>query len=213
MSGSMMDGFIDLSVVGIVEGKPEPEGTTALGLLQAAYRDVTQPLSVRMRAAIEAAPFESPKLSATAVLTSEDFATRLERAILRSDVRVCLDCPLAVEAISFLAFPLRFKGTALTSLSSAIVSKCQKQPAALTAQTAVPSTRLFVPRQTRRQIARSSAAGAVPRSKDAMASSSSNTFWWVVQGPKPKHRVVHKRLLNCCPNSGTFVLLCQTTLF
>ena len=45
MSGSMMDGFIDLSVVGIVEGKPEPEGTTALGLLQAAYRDVTQPLS------------------------------------------------------------------------------------------------------------------------------------------------------------------------
>ena len=28
----------------------------------------------------------------------------------------CLDCPLAVEAISFLAFPLRFKGTALTSL-------------------------------------------------------------------------------------------------
>ena len=42
MSGSMMDGFIDLSVVGIVEGKPEPEGTTALGLLQAAYRDVTQ---------------------------------------------------------------------------------------------------------------------------------------------------------------------------
>ena len=88
MSGSMMDGFIDLSVVGIVEGKPEPEGTTALGLLQAAYRDVTQPLSVLMRAAIEAAPFESPKLSATAVLTSEDFATRLERAILRSDVRV-----------------------------------------------------------------------------------------------------------------------------
>ena len=41
MSGSMMDGFIDLSVVGIVERKPEPEGTTALGLPQAVYRDVT----------------------------------------------------------------------------------------------------------------------------------------------------------------------------
>jgi hypothetical protein len=33
----LMDGFVDLSSVGIVERKPEPEGTTALGLLQATF--------------------------------------------------------------------------------------------------------------------------------------------------------------------------------
>jgi hypothetical protein len=46
------------------------------------------PLSVRIRCAVEALPFESPKLSATAVLTSEDFADRLEKAIARSGVKM-----------------------------------------------------------------------------------------------------------------------------
>jgi hypothetical protein len=41
-----------------------------------------------MRAAVEALPFESPKLSATAVLTGEDFAERLEKAIARSGVKM-----------------------------------------------------------------------------------------------------------------------------
>jgi Transposase DDE domain group 1 len=43
---------------------------------------------------------------------------------------------------------------------------------------------LFVPRQARRQIARSYAADALPRFKDARGSSFSNTSSWVVQGPK-----------------------------
>ena len=47
-----------------------------------------------MRAAIEALPYEQPKLSAVAVgyLTANDFASRLDRAIDRSD------CAKLIEA-------------------------------------------------------------------------------------------------------------------
>jgi hypothetical protein len=71
----------------VVQPEPEFEGENALGFLQAIYKSRLVPLSVRMRAAVEALPFESPKLSATAVLTSEDFADRLEQAIARSGVK------------------------------------------------------------------------------------------------------------------------------
>ena len=60
------------------------EGVNALSFLQAIHRSANVPLSVRMRAAIEALPFESPKLSATAILQGDDFALRLERAIARN---------------------------------------------------------------------------------------------------------------------------------
>ena len=61
-----MDGFVDLSSVRMEE--PEaPAGETALGFLQAVYRDTAQPLHTRIRCAVEALPYENPKLSAVAV--------------------------------------------------------------------------------------------------------------------------------------------------
>jgi hypothetical protein len=61
-----------------------PVSDSALGFLQAIYRSPSMKLSVRLRAATEALPFESPKLSAVAVMNGEDFSARLERAIGRS---------------------------------------------------------------------------------------------------------------------------------
>ena len=91
-----MDGpsFADPANLMVIPG-PEFESENALGFLQAIYKSREVPLSVRMRAAIEALRFESPKLSATAVLTSEDFADRLEKAIARSGVKP----PKPVEAL------------------------------------------------------------------------------------------------------------------
>jgi hypothetical protein len=58
---------------------------TPLDFLTAVYTNADLPLSVRLRAAIEAAPYIHPKLSATAyVPMGEGFAKRLERAIERS---------------------------------------------------------------------------------------------------------------------------------
>ena len=57
----------------------------SLDFLQKVYRSSRQPLSVRMRAASIALPFEKPKL--TAIATSMDgasFAAMLDKAIARS---------------------------------------------------------------------------------------------------------------------------------
>src|ERR1700746_2449514 len=52
----------------------------ALGYLQSIYRDQGQPEARRLKAAIEALPFEKPKLAAIATYnTGEDFAERLEQ--------------------------------------------------------------------------------------------------------------------------------------
>ena len=59
---------------------------TAHRLLQSIYRDEEVALPVRMRAAIESLPYETPKLSATAIATMDgkSFAEALDRAIARS---------------------------------------------------------------------------------------------------------------------------------
>ncbi|MFY9839153.1 MAG: hypothetical protein WAK55_22285 [Xanthobacteraceae bacterium] len=63
-----------------------PEGIMALPLLQMAYRGKVQLTLQQMRAAIESLPYETPKLSATAIATMDGltFAEALERCIERS---------------------------------------------------------------------------------------------------------------------------------
>jgi hypothetical protein len=61
-------------------------GETSLSFLQRVYRSVRQPMSRRLRAAIEALPHEHPRLGAVAIgsMNGEDFAAMLDRAIERS---------------------------------------------------------------------------------------------------------------------------------
>jgi hypothetical protein len=75
------------------ERADEPEepitAGSSLEFLQAIYRSTDQPLARRMRAAIAALPFESPKLAVTASFGPESgFAARLEAAIERSGGRL-----------------------------------------------------------------------------------------------------------------------------
>jgi hypothetical protein len=79
------------SILGELEGLTAAEPSTAvdgrssLAFLQAVYRCTELPLSVRMRAARDALPYEHPKLQVTAVLDgTEDLGARLSRAIQRS---------------------------------------------------------------------------------------------------------------------------------
>jgi hypothetical protein len=76
---------------------------TPLDFLEAVYLNPNLPLSVRMRAAIEAAPYKHPKLSAHAIshMDGKSFAAALERAIERSKKPspppLPLDRPLIVD--------------------------------------------------------------------------------------------------------------------
>ncbi len=91
--GNYFEGRSMIETVRIDREDDEPEvielapGETSLDFLQRVYRNPRQPISQRMRAAIEALPYEAPKLSAVAVgyITGEDFASRLERALQRSN--------------------------------------------------------------------------------------------------------------------------------
>jgi hypothetical protein len=63
-----------------------PEEVMALPLLQMAYRGQVKLTPQQARCAIEALPYENPKVSAVAIshMNSEDFATALDRCIERS---------------------------------------------------------------------------------------------------------------------------------
>jgi len=60
-----------------------------LEFLQAVYQNNDLPLSVRMRAAKEALPYEYPRLAMISHMAEDGtFAERLERALARSSVKV-----------------------------------------------------------------------------------------------------------------------------
>jgi hypothetical protein len=76
-----------------------PEDIMALPLLQMAYRGKVQLTPQQMRAAIEALPFEVPKLSAAAITSMDEksFAAQLERCIERSKSLPMLNQPKTIE--------------------------------------------------------------------------------------------------------------------
>jgi hypothetical protein len=67
------------------EGEDD-EPITSLQYLQSIYRDENRPDSMRIRCAVEALPYENPRVSAVAVthMNGQDFASALDRAIERS---------------------------------------------------------------------------------------------------------------------------------
>ena len=78
----MTNGFPDL-VYKARESDPLDLGPNGMSidLLRAVYRNPGVDLSIRMRAAMAALPFESPKLAVTAVINEQNFAEVLERRL------------------------------------------------------------------------------------------------------------------------------------
>jgi hypothetical protein len=72
------------------------EAVTPLEFLEAVYLNDELPLSVRMRAAIEAAPYKHPKLSVAAIerFGGQSFAEMLDRCIERSKQPLPLPAPM-----------------------------------------------------------------------------------------------------------------------
>jgi hypothetical protein len=92
---------VDAALAELEQEAVVPEGETSLQLLQAIYRDKAQPLNVRVRCAIESLPYETPKLSASTVVSMDgkSFAEMLDRATARSEtVRLPAPRPPVIDA-------------------------------------------------------------------------------------------------------------------
>jgi hypothetical protein len=70
----------ELLLENLIEVGPDAR---ALDILVAIYRSPRMPLHTRMRAAVAALPYESPKLAVTAVVEGKDFASLLEARLKR----------------------------------------------------------------------------------------------------------------------------------
>jgi hypothetical protein len=67
-----------------MNGDSQPEPRSALDYLQDVYRGRRSADPWRMRAAMAALPFETPKLAVTTNISNENFSAMLDKAIARS---------------------------------------------------------------------------------------------------------------------------------
>lgn len=81
-----------------------PEGATSLDFMQAVYRDRSQPVSLRMKAATAALPFEHPKLSVNANVDNhfaaqmEEFARKIGKSnVIGAGKKYDTSAPLKIE--------------------------------------------------------------------------------------------------------------------